>query len=333
MKFLHKYIIDPINDSTLLKFVFLANSISYVPLQSLSNFFNKLYPLRNTNPWIISGSPRSGTTWLAEIIAASYQNNRLIWEPFSNRNQKATEAGFNKRYLFYSKDEYNIERNKEKFIHKLLKGEMLNFFTLGLWMYPTNIGSVLKKGKLIIKCVEGNGIVGYLHNKYNIPKPVIIIRHPCAVIASQMRMGTWDDHPHIDPKLLQVYPKIGELMNNANSLKEKLAITWAGDVLAAKLFQNDVQVVYYEDLVLNGNIVLKEIFAEWGVEDVPEPCIKKLESMSKSSRYWSENNSGMAKLKSWTNYLSENDIKNIFKIIKFLDIKDYEENNYLPVKR
>ncbi|ATU08093.1 sulfotransferase [Methanohalophilus portucalensis] len=308
---------------------YLANTFSGGLINPISKIINKVYHSRNENPWLISGSPRSGTTWLAEVIASS-EKSRLIWEPLQEGNPVKHNYVFSKRPL-YLPDGNNQETDDSKqFFKQLLKGENLNFHTLRLVKYPRNILKTFKNERLIIKFVRGNGVVGYLYEHFNIPKPVVIIRHPCAVIASQLRMGRWDDHPHIDENLIKQYPHIKSVIENASSLEEQLAVTWAGDVLAAKLWENNIQIVYYEDLVLKGNVVLEKIFSEWGYNEVPENCLNKLNQPSSTSKYWSEDKSGMEKLKGWSEYLSDEQVSKISNTIKKIGINDYDDLTFLP---
>jgi len=308
---------------------YLANTFSGKILNPVSKFMNKVYSSRNENPWLISGSPRSGTTWLAELIAEA-EKNRLIWEPLQEGNSDKHSYNFSKRPLYNPIKKDEINDFQITFFDKLLSGENLNIHNLRLRAYSLNIFNTLGNRRLIIKFVRGNGVVGYLHEHFNIPKPVVIIRHPCAVIASQLRMGRWDDHPHIDENLIKLYPHIKSVIENASSLEERLAVTWAGDVLAAKLWENNIQIVYYEDLVLNGNVVLEKIFSEWGYNEVPENCLNKLNQPSSTSKIWWTSDSGMEKLKGWNKYLSEDQVTKIFATIKSMGVDDYDENSYLP---
>jgi hypothetical protein len=291
-------------------------------------------------PWVISGSPRSGTTWLAEIISASVQNPRMIWEPFHCKNPELKNYNFSHRpYIKESdKKDTNIE-----FFQKLLKGDMLNLTTLKInatpkFFYKKGVGSlhnvlysIFGNGQLIIKFVRGNGTLEFLYDTFNIPKPVVIIRHPCAVIASQQRSG-WDDYPHIDEKLLEQYPHIKEVLARTNNSQiKKKAITWACDTLYAKLCSEKINIIYYEDLVLEGERTLEKIFSEWGFDKVPESCLEQLNILSSTSAPWTVKKSGMKKLESWANYLSPDEVEDIFEILHEIGIDDYNKESFLPV--
>ena len=299
-------------------------------LDVISYLTNYVYSTRNKNPFLISGSPRSGTTWLAEIIVAS-ERSRLIWEPLQDGNPTIATYPFKSKRPFLSKikSEYN---EFDPFFKKLLDGRNLNSHTLRLKVNPNNLYKAFTNSRLLIKFVRGNGVVSYLQNRFNLPKPVVILRHPCAVVASQLRMGVWDTHPHVDPDLIKEYPKFNFLLKEIESLEERLALTWAGDVLSALYNSDNLQIVFYEDLVLNGEEELKKIFREWGYSSVPSGSLKKLNLQSSTSKTWSSKEDGIKKIQAWSKFLNEEKQERIFTILKKLDIQLYNSSSFLPRK-
>jgi hypothetical protein len=308
-----------------------AKKYSGYLLDVISYLTNYVYSTRNKDPLLISGSPRSGTTWLAEIIAAS-ESSRLIWEPLQEGNPTMATYPFKSKRPFLSKiqSEYN---ELDPFFKKLLNGRNLNSHTLRLKVNPDNLYKAFTNSRLVIKFVRGNGVVSYLQSRFNLPKPVVILRHPCAVVASQLRMGTWDDHPHLDPDLVNEYPNFNLLLKETESLEERLALTWAGDILSALHNSNNLQIIFYEDLVLNGEEELNKIFREWSDSNAPYGSLKKLNVQSSTSKTWSSKEDGMAKIQGWSKYLNEEKIERIFNIFKTLNIKYYDRNSFLPIKK
>ncbi len=72
---------------------------------------------------IISGSPRSGTTWLGELIS-NIPKSIMLFEPLNlNHNPKALQQGFKWRTYINSK---TIDKNANEFFTNLLKGKNLN---------------------------------------------------------------------------------------------------------------------------------------------------------------------------------------------------------------
>jgi len=284
---------------------------------------NLIYPRRNEAPIIISGSPRGGTTWLAESIAAISHSPRIIYEPLQDGNIYKNNCGFSKRPFV---DESNVTPEAEDFFDKLLRAELANTHTLGLRISWKNIISTIHRGRLIIKFVRGNGVVGYLKRRFNVPKPLVIVRHPCAVIASQLRMGTWNDHPHIDKKFLEIYPYLNKVIDVNAGLVDRLAMTWAADVLAAKHNINDINLIYYEDLVVKGHVVLQPALKSWGKMTASTSEIDHAFSFPSSSRHsWSELGSMNGKLARWRNDLDNQTVLKIIDIVQKMGVQEYTD--------
>jgi len=291
--------------------------------KNLSTVGNLLYPNRNKLPIIISGSPRGGTTWIAETVAKTFHSNRVLWEPLQDGNIEKAGLNLSKRP---SINEINITPDIEKFLSSLLYAKQANSHLLRLRKYPLNVIHFLSNKRFIIKFVRGNGVVGYLRRQFDIPKPLVIIRHPCAVVASQLRMGQWEDHPHIDPDLLKRKPELGEIIDYKASLAERLAMTWCGDVLAAKENALDLNIVYYEDVVVNGAETLREAFESWGCESLPQSLYQVIGRPSSTTHEWANLDSVEGKLGRWKEELDEKTVKNILHITHYLGIDEYTEN-------
>lgn len=292
--------------------------------RTLSNIGNHIYPERNKDPIVISGSPRSGTTWIAETLAAIYKTKRVIWEPLQGGNRASHKLNLSKRpYIAH-----NASPNVYHFFNSLLTGQQMNGYLLRLQKNPKNIYSLLSNSQLIIKFIQGNGLLGYLHRTFNIPKPLVIIRHPCAVVSSQMKMWPSENHPYIDPALIHIYPEIKKVINNLRkvSTPERFAMTWAGDVLAAKNSLNQVNLVYYEDIVMNGAKALESTFQSWGWKTVPSELNEKLLNRSSTTYSWASLESSESKLSRWKKNLGNTSAQKILETVKKMGVKDYNES-------
>jgi len=294
-------------------------------LKALSSAGNSVYPERNTTPLLISGSPRGGTTWLAETIAKVYQSERMLWEPLQDGNIAKDGLGLSKRPFI---DEQTATPEIDAFFQSLLQAKQANAHLLRLRKYPKNALSLLRNQRLLIKFVRGNGVVGYLRRRYGIPKPLVILRHPCAVVASQLRMGQWEDHPHIDPGLIKRKPELADIIDYQVPLAERLAMTWGGDVLAAKENAADVHIVFYEDLVLNGAEALRPAFASWGWEGLPASLHELMSQPSSTTHDWADLDSVEGKLGRWKNELDNETVDRILYVAHCMGVQDYSYNGF-----
>jgi hypothetical protein len=289
-------------------------------ISSLSAFGNVLHPDRNKGPLLISGSPRGGTTWLAESIAEIFDSRRLLWEPLQSGNIANSSLALSKRpYL----DEDDVSPEVRSFFCDLLDAKLGNAHLYRLRNRPSNLFNALSSDKLIIKFVRGNGVVGYLRRNFDIPKPVVVIRHPCAVVASQLHMGNWQDHPHIDPGLLKLYPELERYNDFRLPLVERLAVTWVCDVLAAKRNSEDLQLVYYENIVKNGSDEIWPILQNWGLSSRPQNIDEILNKGSSTTHTWSSLGTAEGKLGRWRREMNPDNVESILAICHSLGATDY----------
>lgn len=128
---------------------------------------------------VIFGSIRSGSTWLAEIIS-SLDGYLQIFEPL---------------YLDYVRDvkKYIPERNKyipadEEWpvgllvFNKIISGKMINTWTMSL----APLMRIFTAKRLVVKFVRGNLLLEWFTKNVTVLPSVLVIRHPCAIIASQI---------------------------------------------------------------------------------------------------------------------------------------------------
>ena len=182
---------------------------------SASNIYFDTKQIYNTI--IIAGVGRSGTTLLAELI--NYDNSyRFMFEPF--HSVKVNEIkNFNCR--LYISPSYNNKSLQKKY-YKILSGDLRNS-----WVDQYN--KKLFCNKRIIKEIRINQSLKWV--KLNFPEiPIIyIVRHPCAVTLSKLRLN-WNDHlfeyisqvelvnDHLKPYI--------HIINSAKTAYEKHLIMW-----------------------------------------------------------------------------------------------------------
>lgn len=133
---------------------------------------------------VVSGAPRSGTTWLGELLALKEGYN-LIREPLNLNHPEAKEAGFDQRTCILPGEEVP---KKEEYLRKALKGEFVLPQVIGEQKKLVKLQKVLTNRKFVVKCVSANRLLNWLASQFPIKAYVLILRHPCAVVASQIEM-------------------------------------------------------------------------------------------------------------------------------------------------
>ena len=138
---------------------------------------------------VICGCPRSGTTWLAEILA-SIPGYGVINEPLQiNWFPEAECAGFSSERTYKRADEDWPEG--EWYLRSIFAGNFdrpLVGSTGGKGRLLSALGHLPNK-KIIAKFVRANRLLPWMALRFPVKAFVLIIRHPCAVVASQMKSG------------------------------------------------------------------------------------------------------------------------------------------------
>lgn len=282
---------------------------------------NRRHPDRNKDVYIVSGSPRGGTTWLAESLARLIKTRRVYWEPLQDGNISLPSSLRDSKRPFIGPFDM-IGEDSKQFFDDLINARLANAHMIRLRKQPSNLVSLLRSpAPPLIKFVRGNGVLGYLHQNYDIHKPVVIMRHPCAVIASQLNMGLWEDHPHVNPKLLDRYPRLKDIVSKKKNLHQRLAMSWAGDILAAREHPEHVHILYYEDLVQMGAEALTIILEDWGMgkERVDEAILVP----SSTIHEWTDLTNIESKLGRWKQQLSDEMVEDILNIVADMGVEDY----------
>jgi len=296
------------------------------PLKILKTF---ILNLRNRNGdynncLIITGTLRSGTTWLAELLN-NIPNSILIYEPLHiRRNIYSKKAGFKWRTYI------NPEENSPDYYNFFRK--MFNFKVL--CSYNLKYVPLLKTFNskyYIFKFVRANMLIVWLINNFPVKKPVLIIRHPCAVVSSRLNTG-WGK-PNINKELYENFPVFKNIIKDLNLMEEKLAALWCEDyyIPLTQNKQNSFILVCYEKLISDPEGEVRRIFREWKM-DMPDEILKKLNIPSKSfvhnqnNEYLIENNINSKKLLSrWKSELNTEQVSRILNIVKIIGMDFYTE--------
>ena len=205
------------------------------------------------NTIIIAGVGRSGTTLLAETI--NYDNQfRLMFEPFHKYKVKTLNE---MNYRLYISPLNNNEKLKEKYF-KILSGDIRN-----KWVDQYN-----KKYfcvKRIIKEIRINQSLKWI--KLNFPEiPIVyIVRHPCAVTLSKLRLN-WDNHlfeyiSQIDLVNDHLKPYI-DIINSAETSYEKHFMMWCieNSIVLNSFKKEDIFIIFYEYLITDPVKSLKILY-------------------------------------------------------------------------
>ena len=326
------------------------------PTRAIQYFNKKTYNAKKFNindTILIVGAPRSGTTWLMEILGTlpNYTNTfeplNPIWSPNS------FEVGFKSRT--YIKRDTNWPKGEE-YLRKIFIGQIAEVPIKDGLLVSLLTGFSIKNTlrhlfgkKLIVKSVNMNRMLPWIAEKFQLRKIFFIIRHPCAVVASQIKTGLCG-YRSIQPPYRDVFPTKKDILEEAlkinvinpdlyNKLKkiktreEVLAASWCLDnyiPLSQKSPQQWSQVVY-EKLVKDGKKEIVRLFNEIGEQKIPKSAFYKLKkpSMVIVKKEKKLIKKPIEQLSKWKKNLSEKQIENILSVVSDFGL-DFYSNEIEP---
>lgn len=223
---------------------------------------------------IITGSARSGTSWLSEVIARQFRY-RMLFEPEHEFN---TDKGklLCDRWIRRKEDAPEAHQYLNKVFSNRVDSDWIGQisnrrFKMHLWPFIPK--------KYIIKFVRGNLSAKYLNETFKIPL-IHIIRNPYDVIASQERVKfPWLynlEHLKNQNELVRTVKKEFDydLLNDTINLSsiETLTVRWCiENVLPLQIwepYQYKHRVIKHEDL-RNDIQVFLDLCNDFDIEPLP----------------------------------------------------------------
>ena len=283
------------------------------------------YDIRQTV--VVSGSNRSGTTWVGEILN-TVPGYCMISEPLDMiRVPEARAMGLGWRPYIAPGTDWP---EAEAFFSKVLSGRLLNRTTAN----RLSMTQILSRKAWVIKSVRANGFLKWMTEKFPIRPPVLLMRHPCAVVASRLRGGhkrpPVDLHPafvNLDPRFAKAYPRILDFLRTLDTLEEALAARWCIHYYVPLSLPKPHPwiLVTYEGLVRRGESELERIFDALGMELI-EDAVKRLKVPSATAKKWSNVVTGKDPLAGWTEYLTKEQVKRILRIVSAFGLDFYGQD-------
>lgn len=321
-------------------------------------FNSKKFDIRDTI--ILTGSPRSGTTLLMEILGV-IPGYASLFEPLNPiYYPESIEVGFQSRTYLPP----NIDwQEGKKYLQKVFTGDLtynsswlekgdyskqnFNSIVSGYLgqLKPEKLMHQLLGSKLIVKFVRLNRLLPWVAERFQLRSMIFIIRHPCAQVASRFKPGQKlpsDLLPNMKPfptqdEILDEASKIEGLdhsllnrLKKIDTLEEILAASWCLDTYVPLSYpkSHPWTVVTYEKLIKDGENEIIRIFNEIGEKNVPRSAFRHLKIPSMVTQKNDHNLVRRAdeQLSKWKKSLSEKQIERILKIVSAFGLDFYTEN-------
>jgi hypothetical protein len=224
----------------------------------------------------LAGSGRSGTTWLSEIINHR-RGYRYVFEPFNPR--EVTPFGH-----FRTKQYLRPDDRREEFLgpaRLALTGRLRD-----PWTDRFN-GRIVARRRLI-KDIRANLLLGWMRAHFPGMPIILLLRHPCAVVASRLDLG-WKDNlseTMEQKELVEDYllPMETEIRAARDDFERHLFL-WCIDnyVPLKQLGPQNVHLAFYENLLARPRAELKSLFSFLD-EDLDDRLYRRLGRPSPLSR-------------------------------------------------
>jgi len=203
---------------------------------------------------LLCGSARSGTTWLKDIV--NFANQYCYTdEPFNCDRVKICAHFSDRQYL--RPDDNDIRFLAPAYV--CLAGGIRS-----RWIDRSKREAIAKP--LLIKDVRSNLMLKWIRNHFPGMPIVMLVRHPCAVAVSKIKLGWTIDleHAYLSQKDLVADHLSGFLhvIRGADNDFEKHIIAWCIEtrVPFTQLERGDVHIVFYESLYSAPEIELPKLF-------------------------------------------------------------------------
>lgn len=276
---------------------------------------------------ILAGTTRGGTTWAGEVI--NYKaDHRYMFEPFHPRRVDYWQK--NKRYDYYSGECPDAQFAKG--LHYILSGKIRD-------RWVDQYSTKLVYSKKMVKTVYANLILKGIQTHYPQIPIILLLRHPCAVAASQMKIlkseYVLDDMQRVlsDANLQADYvsfamPEYEKLKTNF----EKYIFFWCVQTyVPLRQFRADeVCLAFYEDLCEKPEAEIKRIHA-YLKRDYDDEVFAKMKKPSNSC--WGKDHAvatGGDLVNNWRKDVSDEQLERAVEILKIFGLDKIYDRGSMP---
>ena len=286
--------------------------------------------LKGQNQFLIFSDPRGGSTWLAEILE-SIPGTAIVWEPLNIKYVKPfSDLNFGWRQYIPENESWH-----EAYLvfNKVLTGKIINEWT----MLKTDVQSYINASQFIIKFCRGNMLLPWLINQFIFRfSPVYLLRHPFAVVSSQLKQGGWDypvkqftipDIPYND-----IFLKHKKFLNSLSSKDEILTAYWClSNQVPLNHKKNNIGwiTVFYENLLLDPDAEIKRIFSRWNLE-LPDGIQKKYRVKSSTTVDSTKLQDPYEQLGRWQKDLKSVQLDRMIRVLDYFQINQYSSKDVTP---
>ena len=294
-------------------------------------------PRDSSDTIIVAGSSRSGTTWLAELLR-SLDGYKFLNEPLHlGWFPEAKKAGFGWRTHIAPDEE---ARWAKTYLRRALTGRLRN--RTGWKFEASTIGGKVYEHvvnrKVVVKFCRAHRLLHWMDSHFQVRGIVFLIRHPCAVLASMLKHGAWENvtlPESGDPRDLAAIRSLPEVVQrdvlrrlpSVETRKEALIATWCVDHYISLHYHADGNYPWvmttYEHLLSDCETEIVAILDALN-RDVP-PSMEQRHGTPSSSASDTLKSETKAQLSKWKNQLAAETIDKILDMAHSFGIQLYDD--------
>jgi len=312
---------------------------------------------------LIAGFGRSGTTWVQDVLATA-NSLRSVFEPLhpdvfveATRHAHAYRNSDNEDPALYNfLCRFFIEDFHSMWVDYRIRLDLLypRPRDLSSWIRLKRVFLRIAKSKQnysryhsqrrfdarIVKCVRANMMLPWLQKNFD-AQIVFLIRHPAAVVMSQMTSpDVWKPFSRInryraDSRLLDILnDQTRELLNGRLDDVEAFTLSWCIENSVALKQARDcgILVTYYEDLLNRGQPEWRRILAALDLQVMPDNELLNLPSQQARGEQVRDLMQNY-RYATWMNNIESNTARRIQNILDITGMDVYRVDQALPIRR
>jgi len=310
-------------------------------LQSIKNAVfratTRLFSCDLQDTIVVAGSPRSGTTWLSEILR-ELPGYKMLNEPLNLTSSTLASRVDGLEWRTHVPRKASFPE-LEAVLRQAFTGKVE---TLHMWRFQSSSSmrkevEVLTNRKLLVKLVRASRMLPWLSRQFPVRAIVSVFRHPCAVVASQMNYKPeWRNaKPPVASELRATYgqtlpdeivSRFQSTLAGVESTVERLAALWCLDTymaLQGPMHGNWI-VTTYEELLGDTEAELKRILQILG-EPLTEGMRAHFREPSNSAARDLATNDEKKQLSKWRSRLTEEQVDAILRIVGDFGLEIYDD--------
>lgn len=297
----------------------------------LTRHFLKTRQYQPENNYYIFSEPRGGSTWLMGVIQQITQAP-VIWEPMFMLSPRHPFRQIGFYWNQYIPENADWPEAKLLF-EQLFRGEILYE---GIFRFATP-WQVAQSRSLLFKFCHANSLLPWLCQNFRFQhKPIYLLRHPFAVVYSQLNHGAWERTPSrffipTNVRHREIFLQHEDFLHSLSTREEVLTANWCLSnvvVLNSPAHNQNWITLHYEHLVLEPQQQIQRILQAWNMTfNISQIDFRK---NSPTTQSYSPKQP-TRRIAQWQQ-LPADTLKRMARVLTYFNIKEYEPDKPMPTE-